>query len=75
MIERFRTGQRIRVTAHGSTPEMNGRTGTVYRLLIKTSDAAWIAFDEDLPQHCRRFPADDPRANHQKIYYDECEAV
>ena len=77
MMKIFRNGQRIRVTAHDSHPEMNGRVGTVCRLLHSTNEAAWVNFDEALPDGCHPFPADDEggRGKHAKIYLDECEEV
>lgn len=73
---RFRIGRRIRVTDHGSHPEMNGRVGTVVQIR-RTSEAAWIAFDDDLPKGCHTYAAADPngRGRHAMIYFDECEEL
>jgi hypothetical protein len=68
---RLRDGMHIRVTEHGSNSEFNGRTGRVARLFTK-GDAAWVNADEPLPANLRAFDSGDPRANHFKIYADEC---
>lgn len=71
----FRNYQRIRITAHGSFPELNGRTATVVRRLMSTAHEAWVCVDGELEERFRCFPADDPRGNHIKVYDDEVEEV
>lgn len=77
MINRFRNGMRVKVVAHSSFPELNGFTGTVVRLLISTSEEAWVKTDQDLPENRRCFPADDEygRGNHIKFYFDELDEI
>jgi hypothetical protein len=68
---RLRNGMHIRVTEHGSNSEFDGRLGRVVRLSTK-GDFAWVDADEPLPANLRVFDSTDPRANHFKIYADEC---
>lgn len=74
-LRRFTDGLRVRIVDHDSFAELNGRTGVVVRRLHSTSEAAWIKMDEPLPDNRRSFTADDPRADHTKVYLDECDPV
>jgi hypothetical protein len=72
----FKQGERVRIVAHGSRPELNGVTGRVVRPLIRSPHKAWIKADADLPENCRSFPDPaDERFRHTCVYDDECEAL
>lgn len=74
---RFKLRQKVEVTS-ADEDSLIGRTGTVVRLLRRSSHEAWVNIDGDpLPASVRNFPVDDPegRCNHILIYDDECEEV
>lgn len=76
IIERFTTGQRIKLFFPEDDDRvfLNGKTGKVVRLL-RRSQEAWIQMDEDLPLSHRVFPVGDDRRNHICIWPDEAEVA
>lgn len=72
---RFKTGMRVRFTVDRPPAQLQGKTGTVVRLLMRASDEAWVEMDEDLHPSEQRFPSDDPRARHICVFDDEVEEI
>ncbi|MFA5898023.1 MAG: hypothetical protein WC829_02800 [Hyphomicrobium sp.] len=70
----FRDGQRLRITNHGSFPDMNGITGVVVRVCSR-GDSAWIRTDKPLEDRRRSFRPPDERQDHTKVYFDEVEEI
>ena len=74
---RFRDGMRVRVT-RAMSPEqggIKGKTGTVVRLLRRSSEEAWVEMDEPLPVSLRSFPEGDERTRHICLFDDEVEEI
>ncbi len=71
-LARFRLGMRVRVTDTESP--LVARKGTVCRMR-RADDAAWIAMDDDLPEHLASFAVGDDRRNNIILWPEQCEAV
>ena len=69
-LKSFKHVRRVRVCAPDSP--VCGFTGTVHRRRIG-DDGAWVRMDQDLPDSCRTFPADDPRCRDIMLYPEDCE--
>lgn len=80
-MTRFNLGQKITVISDHGNDKMGaliGRTGTVVRLVMRSTDEAWINIEgEPIPREAACFPADDEhgRGNHVCLWLDECAAV
>jgi hypothetical protein len=72
---RFHVGQRIRVKGADLYDALAGKTGTVVRMLRRSSEEAWVEMDDHLPDDLRSFPEFDQRAKHILLYDNECEEI
>jgi len=71
-MERFNNSQRVRVVDPQPINEsLRGKTGTVYRLLMRSREA-WVRMDED-PKHLAAFFESDSRRNDVCLWPFECE--
>lgn len=72
---RFKTGMRVRFTVDRPPAQLQGKTGTVVRLLMRARDEAWVEMDEDLHPSVQSFRSGDPRARHILVFDDEVEEI
>lgn len=64
---------RVTVNADGP-PELVGKSGTVCRVLIRSSYEAWVNMDEAIPESVASFEEGDSRRNHVCLSAEEVEA-
>ena len=74
-MSEFKNGQKVRIVAHGSRPEMNGIEGHVVRVLMLEDGVAWIRCTTALKPEWRSFLAPDARQDDTKVYSDEVEQI
>ena len=74
MIIKWKLGSRVRIIDHDGAFWWNGRSGKVVRVCVRNG-CAWLDMDDPLPADKRVFHADDERANHTRVYMDECEEI
>lgn len=73
---KFKLHQRVKITNPDEENEaLRDRTGTVVRLLMSSTDEAWINMDDDLTPELQSFPAGDSRHRHICLFEDECSVV
>ncbi len=70
----FRQGQRVKVNESGPA-ELVGKTGVVFRVLIRSSYEAWVQMDDPIPKSLASFSKGDSRRDHVLLEADDCDPV